>query len=103
MFAVILTGAKQYLVREGDTIHVEKIATEAGKNHLFDRVLLTSKDGKAVEVGTPFLSAKVSGEVVEQGKGDKIRVYKMKAKKNYRRTYGHRQPYTAIKITKIEA
>lgn len=103
MFAVILTGAKQYLVREGDTIHVEKVVTEAGKKHVFDRVLLTSKDDIAIEVGTPFLSVKVSGEIVEQGKGDKIRVYKMKAKKNYRRTYGHRQPYTAIKITKIEA
>jgi len=101
MFAVILTGAKQYLVKEGDVIRVEKLDAEVGKTHVFEKVLLVSKDGKEVEVGTPFLSTKVEGKVKEQAKADKIRVFKMKAKKNYKRTYGHRQPYTEVEITKI--
>jgi len=101
MFAVILTGAKQYIVKEGDVIRVEKLDAEVGKTFTFDKVLLMSKDGKSVEVGTPFLGNKVEGKVVEQGKADKIRVFKMKAKKNYKRTYGHRQPVTEVEITKI--
>lgn len=101
MFAVILSGAKQYLVREGDVIKVEKLETPVGKSHAFEKVLLISKDDKDVEVGMPFLTTKVEGKVVEQGKADKIRVFKMKSKKNYKRTYGHRQPFTAVEITKI--
>lgn len=101
MFAVILSGAKQYLVREGDKIRVEKLETEVGKEHTFEKVLLLSKDDKAVEVGMPFLSTAVKGKVLDQNKSDKIRVFKMKAKKGYRRTYGHRQPYTEVEITKI--
>ena len=101
MFAVILTGAKQYLVKEGDTIRVEKLETEPGKKHTFEKVLLFSKDGKDVEVGTPFLSKTVEGKVVETAKGKKTRVFKMKPKKGYRRTYGHRQTYTEVEITKI--
>jgi len=101
MFAVILSGAKQYIVKEGDVIRVEKLEAEVGNTYIFEKVLLTSKDGKEVELGTPFLGIKVEGKVKEQGKGDKIRVFKMKAKKNYKRTYGHRQPYTEVEITKI--
>lgn len=101
MFAVILTGAKQYLVREGDVVEVEKLATEEGKKHTFEKVLLLSKDDKEVELGMPFLKIKVEGKVLEQGRGEKIRVFKMKAKKNYRRTKGHRQPFTKVEITKI--
>jgi large subunit ribosomal protein L21 len=101
MFAVILSGAKQFIVKEGDVIRVEKLDAEVGKSYTFEKVLLVSKDGKEVEVGTPFLSNKVEGMVKEQGKADKILVFKMKAKKNYKRTYGHRQPYTEVEITKI--
>lgn len=101
MFAVILTGAKQYLVKEGDVIRVEKLEKPVGETFAFDKVLLFSKDGKSVEMGTPFLSNKVEGKVKEQGKADKIRVFKFKAKKNYKRTYGHRQPYTEVEIMKI--
>ncbi len=104
MFAVIMTGAKQYLVREGDKIRVEKLEAEVGKNHSFDRVLLVSKDDKDVNVGMPFLEgAKVEAKVLEQGKADKIRVFKMKPKKGYRVTQGHRQRYTELEITKIAA
>jgi large subunit ribosomal protein L21 len=88
-------------VKEGDVIQVEKLEAEVGKTYTFEKVLLLSKDDKSVEVGTPFLTNKVEGKVLEQGKADKIRVFKMKAKKNYKRTYGHRQPFTEVEITKI--
>ena len=101
MFAVILSGAKQYLVREGDKIKVEKLPTEVGKKHVFGKVLLLSNDDKSVDVGTPFLKNKVEGKILEQGKAKKIRVFKMKPKKGYRRTQGHRQHYTEVEITKI--
>ncbi|MDP2691797.1 MAG: 50S ribosomal protein L21 [bacterium] len=101
MFAVILTGAKQYLVKEGDKIKVEKLDAEPGKKLVFDKVLLFSKDDKDVEVGTPFLSTKVEANVLAQDKHKKIRVFKIKAKKGYRRTQGHRQAYTELEITKI--
>lgn len=101
MFAVILTGAKQYLVKEGDKIQVEKIATPEGDKHVFDKVLLLSKDDKEVEMGTPFLKNTVEGKVLTQAKGPKTRVFKMKPKKGYRRTFGHRQAFTELEITKI--
>lgn len=101
MFAVILSGAKQYLVKKGDKIRVEKLKTEVGKNHTFEKVLLYSKDGKDVELGTPFLKTKVEAKVLDQGRGKKIRVFKMKPKKGYRRTQGHRQAFTELEITKI--
>jgi len=101
MFAVILTGAKQYLVKEGDKLKIEKLDAEVGKNHTFDKVLLISKDDKNVELGAPFLTSTVTAKVLDQGKGKKIRVFKMKPKKGYRRTYGHRQSYTEVEITKI--
>lgn len=101
MFAVIHTGAKQYLVREGDTLRIETVLTPVGKPHAFQKVLAYSSDDTTLEIGTPFLKKTVIGEILEHGKGDKILVYKMKAKKNYRRSYGHRQPYSAVRITKI--
>jgi len=101
MFAVILSGAKQYLVKEGDKIRVEKLDTKIGEKHSFEKVLLVSKDGKEVEVGTPYLKQTVVAKVLEQGKAKKIRVFKMKPKKGYRRTQGHRQLYTELEITKI--
>ena len=101
--AIIVTGGKQYRVAEGDVIFVEKLDVEAGETVKFDRVLAVIDEDKAV-FGTPVAeNAVVSGNVVKNGKSKKIRVYKMKPKKGYRRTQGHRQPYTKVEITKIEA
>ena len=101
--AIIVTGGKQYRVAEGDGIFVEKLDVEAGETVKFDRVLAVIDEDKAV-FGTPVVeNAVVSGNVVKNGKSKKIRVYKMKPKKGYRRTQGHRQPYTKVEITKIEA
>lgn len=101
--AIIVTGGKQYRVAEGDVIFVEKLDVEAGETVKFDRVLAVIDEDKAV-FGTPVVeNAIVSGNVVKNGKSKKIRVYKMKPKKGYRRTQGHRQPYTKVEITKIEA
>ena len=101
MFAVIKTGGKQYKVAKDDVIEVEKIDLEAGKAVELGDVLMLSDGGK-VEVGAPFLAgAKVSAEVVEQTRGDKIIVFKKKRRKNYRRKKGHRQDLTVLKITGI--
>lgn len=101
MFAVIQTGGKQYKVSEGDTLKVEKLELEVGSKIKFD-VLLTSDNGVIV-AGNPVVKGVVcTAEVVAQGKGDKIVVYKYKPKKNYRRKQGHRQPFTQIKILEIK-
>ena len=101
MYAIIQSCGKQYKVSEGDVVFFEKLDTEVGKKVTFKEVVLVSDD-KKVEVGAPYVKgAKVEGKVVEHGKGKKIVVYKYKAKKNYRRTQGHRQPFTKVEITKI--
>ena len=100
MYAVIETGGKQYRVQEGDVITVEKLAAEAGDKVTFDRVLLLS-DGKEVKIGTPYLAEAVTGTVVENGKGQKVIIFKYKAKKDYRKKQGHRQPYTMVKIESV--
>ena len=101
--AIIVTGGKQYRVAEGDVIFVEKLDVEAGEAVKFDRVLAIIDDEGSV-FGKPMVDgATVSANVVKNGKSKKIRVYKMKPKKGYRRTQGHRQPYTKVEITKIEA
>ena len=101
--AIIVTGGKQYRVAEGDVIFVEKLDVEAGEAVKFDRVLAVIDEDKAV-FGTHVVgNAVVSGNVVKNGKSKKIRVYKMKPKKVYRRTQGHRRPYSKVEITKIEA
>ena len=101
--AVIETGGKQYRVAEGDVIFVEKLDVEAGEAVTFDRVLAVIDEENAV-FGTPVVEgASVSASVVKNGKGKKIRVYKMKPKKGYRRTQGHRQPYTKVQIGTINA
>ena len=101
MYAIIESCGKQYKVAEGDVVFFEKLDTEEGKKVTFDKVILVSDD-KKVEVGAPYVKGvKVEGKVVEHGKGKKIIVYKYKAKKNYRRTQGHRQPFTKVEITKI--
>ena len=102
MYAVIETGGKQYRVAPGDTIEIERLETEAGKPHTFDRVLLVSNDGK-VAVGTPTVSAAfVQGDVQEHFRGEKKIAFKMKRRKGYHRTVGHRQELTRVKITDIK-
>lgn len=103
MYAVIETGGKQYRVREGDVIDVERLDAAVGDTVVLDRVHLVAGD-QGVKVGTPTVeNAKVTAKVQATGKGRKILVFKFKAKKNYRRTYGHRQPYSRLLIEKIEA
>ena len=102
MYAIIESCGKQYKVTEGDVVFFEKLDAEEGKKVTFDKVILVSEEGK-VQVGAPYVKGvKVEGKVVSHGKGKKILVYKYKAKKNYRRTQGHRQPYTKVEITKIK-
>ena len=101
--AVIETGGKQYRVAEGDVIYVEKLNAADGETVTFDKVLAVVNEGESV-FGTPTVEgATVSATVVKTGKSKKIRVYKMKPKKNYRRTQGHRQPYTKVQIGTINA
>lgn len=103
MYAIIETGGKQYRVAEGDVISVEKLALNEGENVEFDRVLTVVNDGEVV-FGKPVIDgAKVQAKVLAQGKEKKIFVFKYKAKSNYRRRSGHRQPYTKVMIEKIEA
>ncbi|MCQ6560870.1 50S ribosomal protein L21 [Paenibacillus mendelii] len=103
MFAIIETGGKQYKVQEGDVLYIEKLEVTEGDSVTFDRVLAVSK-GDGLVTGTPIVSgATVSAKVEKHGKGQKIIVYKYKAKKNYRRKQGHRQPYTKVTIGKIQA
>jgi len=103
MKAVIKTGGKQYLVQEGDVLAIEKLPEEAGARITISDVLMVSDDeGKDIQLGAPVLeNAKVEAEVVEQIKADKIRVFKMRRRKNYRKTIGHRQKLTQIKIVSI--
>ena len=101
MYAIIKTGGKQYCVEEGKVITIEKLDVESGAEVAFDEVLLVS--GDSVKIGQPTVAgAKVTGKVLEQGKGAKIRIFKYKAKSNYRRRQGHRQPFTKVQIEKIE-
>ena len=100
MQAIFVTGGKQYNVAEGDVIYVEKLDFE-GDTVEFDNVLMTI-DGDNVTIGTPVVeNAKVTAKLIKNGKSKKILVFKFKAKKNYRRRQGHRQPYTKLQIEKI--
>ena len=101
MYAVIKTGGKQYRVQEGDILRVEKLDAAEGSAIKFDEVLALSNDD-GLKVGTPVVEgAAVEANVLGQGKDKKVVVFKYKAKKNYRRKQGHRQPYTKVQITKI--
>ncbi|SVE42632.1 uncharacterized protein METZ01_LOCUS495486, partial [marine metagenome] len=103
MFAVIESGGKQHKVTEGDNLQVELLTGEEGSKVEFNKVLMIS-DGKKSKVGSPFLEkAKVIGKVVRHGKSDKIKVFKMKRRKGYRRTQGHRQSFTEVLIEKINS
>lgn len=101
MYAVIETGGKQYRVQEGDVLFIEKVAGNEGESLSFDKVLLVS-NGEEVKVGKPYVDGvSVTGNIVEHGKARKVIVYKFKRKKDYRKKQGHRQPYTKIRIEKI--
>ena len=101
MYAIIETGGKQYKVQNGDQVKVEKLSAEAGNTVVFDKVLACG-EGSDIKVGTPYLEGlTVEGEVVESGKGDKVIIFKYKAKKDYRKKQGHRQPYTLVEITSV--
>ncbi len=103
MYAVIKTGGKQYRVQQGDVIFVEKLSAQADEAVTFDEVLLVG-DADQSRIGTPVVEgAKVEGKVLAQVKSRKIVVYKYKAKKNERKKQGHRQPYTKVEITAINA
>ena len=101
MIAVVETGGKQYKVAVGDKLKVEKLAAEAGADVSLDRVLMVA-DGDNVSVGKPVVEgSSVTAKVVSHGKHDKIKVFKMKRRKGYRKTQGHRQQYTELEITAI--
>jgi large subunit ribosomal protein L21 len=107
MYAVIQTGGKQYRVQPGDVVQIEKLDGEPGSQVKFDQILLVSKgdqESPQIHLGKPYLSnAAVQGEVVGQGRGEKILIVKMKRRKQYRRTQGHRQDYTQILVTGIDS
>ena len=101
MFAVFESGGKQHRVVEGEVVRLERLSGEPGESVVFDRVLMIG-DADDVAVGTPLVQGgTVAGEVVEQGRGRKIRVIKFKRRKNYMRTKGHRQAFTDVRITAI--
>ncbi len=102
MYAVIKTGGKQYRVTEGDLLRTEKINGEVGEPIEFEEVLMIA-NGEQIDVGRPVLTeSRVVGEIVEQGKGKKIIVFKSKRRKGYRKKQGHRQLYTVLKIKEIK-
>lgn len=104
MYAVIQTGGKQYRVKEGETLKIEKLDVEPGKNVDLDVLMVADEEGKNVKVGTPTLSgAKVTAKVLEQGRAKKVEVVKYKPKSRYKRVNGHRQPFTKVEISKISA
>jgi len=104
MHAVIKTGGKQYIVKPGDIIDIEKISGEPGEEVNFEEVLLVSADGEDVKVGSPLVeSARVEGKIIRQKKGEKIVVFKFKRRKGYRKKAGHRQNLTSVEITGISA
>lgn len=101
MYAIIESCGRQYKVTEGDIVFFEKLDGKEGQKLNFDKVVLVSEEGK-VQVGNPYVkNATVEGKIVSHGKGKKIIVFKMKAKKNERKKQGHRQPYTKVEITSI--
>ncbi|MFK7160137.1 50S ribosomal protein L21 [Marinospirillum sp. MEB164] len=101
MYAVIKSGGKQYRVKEGQTLKLEKIEVATGESIQFDEVLLVS-DGENIKVGAPVVAgAKVTAEVVDHGRGDKVRIIKFRRRKHHMKRQGHRQWYTEVKITGI--
>lgn len=103
MYAIIETGGKQYRVAEGQTLKIEKLEAEVGGAIDFDRVLMIG-EGETVQFGAPVVDgAKVSAEVVKHGRADKIRIIKFRRRKHHMKRAGHRQYFTEVKITKVQA
>jgi large subunit ribosomal protein L21 len=103
MYAIVATGGKQYRVKEGEKLRVEKLNAEAGDTVELDKVLLVG-EGEDVKVGAPYLDgAKVTATVAANGRGDKVKIVKFKRRKHSRKQMGHRQAYTEIEITGISA
>lgn len=101
MYAVIKTGGKQYRVCSGDKLKIEKLAAEVGSEVTFDQVLMVGGDGD-LRLGAPVLAgASVKATVLAQGRGDKIHIFKMRRRKHYRKSQGHRQDYTEVQISNI--
>ena len=100
MYAIIETGGKQYQVKKGDVITIEKIDAEVGKKVVFDHVLVLNTE-EGIKVGTPYVGVSVTGKVLEHGKGDKVIIFRYKPKKDIRKKQGHRQPYTMVEITEL--
>ena len=103
MYAVIKTGGKQYRVNAGERIKVEKLVAEVGDTVTLDQILMVS-DGEKTTIGSPIIKgASVKATVVSHGRGDKVMIFKMRRRKHYRKTQGHRQSFTEIKIEAIKA
>jgi large subunit ribosomal protein L21 len=103
MYAIVETGGKQYRVSAGDTLEIERLTAEAGQSVTLDRILLVNKDGQ-VSVGTPTVAAaRIVADVVEHKRGKKTIAFKMKRRKGYHRTIGHRQELTVVKVKEIQA
>ena len=101
MYAVIQTGGKQYRVKSGEQVKVELLAAEVGATGSFDRVLMLG-EGDGVRVGAPFVDgARVKATVVAQGRGEKVRIFKLRRRKHYAKTQGHRQSFTEVRIDEI--
>ncbi|MEK7510039.1 MAG: 50S ribosomal protein L21 [Patescibacteria group bacterium] len=102
MLAVIRTGGKQYIVEPGQKIKIEKLPPKEGSEVVFEDVLLLEKDGN-VQIGTPLVKGvKATGKVLQQGKEEKIVVFRFRSKKRYKKKKGHRQPFTEVQITSLE-
>jgi large subunit ribosomal protein L21 len=102
MYAIIATGGKQYRVSAGEICNIEKLDNGVGNTVEFDKILMVA-NGEQIDIGAPYLTnVKVTGEVVEQGRGDKVHIIKFRRRKHYMRRAGHRQDFTAVKITAIE-
>ena len=99
--AVIKTGGKQYLVKKGDKIKIEKLKGKEGDNVKFETLLTTDENGSKIEVGKPTLKSKVEAKILKQDRAKKILVVKYKNKTRYKRRIGHRQPFTQVEITKV--
>jgi large subunit ribosomal protein L21 len=99
--AVIKTGGKQYVVKTGTKLKVEKLVAKDGAKVALETLLIADEAGEKVEIGKPFLSAKIDAKVLKQGRADKILVVKYKPKTRYRKRVGHRQPFTEIQIEKV--
>ncbi len=103
MYAIIETGGKQYRVTSGETLSVEKLEAEAGKEVVFDKVLAVKADDADALLGGPYVSgARVTAEVLGNGKADKVLIFRQKARKGMRKLRGHRQPFTKVKVKEIE-